>query len=46
MNDNLSETNRKNKWCVHYGFSNDVLIKDYLDSQAKSFNVNDKEGFN
>lgn len=46
MNDNLSETNRRNKWCIHYGFSKDVLIKDYLDSQAKSFNVNDKEGFN
>ena len=46
MNNRLSEIDRKNKWSIHYGFSKEVLINDYLNCQKKSFNVNDKEGFN
>jgi hypothetical protein len=46
MNDRLSQVNRKNKWCIHYGFSEEKLTNDYLNCQKNSFNVNDKEGFN
>ena len=46
MNDRLSELDRRNKWSIHYGFSKQTLIDDYLKCQQNSFNVNDKEGFN
>ena len=46
MNNRLSEIDKKNKWSIHYGFSKEALINDYLICQKKSFNVNDKEGFN
>ena len=46
MNDRLSEIDRRNKWSIHYGFSKQTLIDDYLKCQKNSFNVNDKEGFN
>lgn len=46
MNNRLSEIDRRNKWSIHYGFSKQVLIDDYLNCQKNSFNVNDKEGFN
>ena len=46
MNERLSEIDRRNRWSIHYGFSRQVLIDDYLNCQKKSFNVNDKEGFN
>lgn len=41
MNDNLSETNRKNGMCVEYGNSFEALKKEYEDNQKKSININD-----
>ena len=45
MNDRLSARNKANKWSIHYGFSKEALINDYLMCQKKAFNINDKEGF-
>jgi hypothetical protein len=40
MKDRLSETNKRNGYCVHYQFSEEKMREDYANDVKKSFNFN------
>lgn len=41
LNNRQSATNRKNRWCIHYAFSEEKLRKYYEDDLKKSINFNE-----
>jgi len=40
MKDRLSETNKKNGYCIHYSFSEERMREEYANDLKKSFNFN------
>lgn len=41
MNDNLSEENKRNRFCYQYGFTPEKIKNDYLKNQQNSFDINE-----